>query len=332
MSTIKDVARLAGVSVSTVSRYLNNHPYISGDKKARIQKAMSDLDYAQNPTATLLRSKKSNFIGVLVSRISNPFFTALVDTIEQSARAINYNIIMMQTHDDKSAETRMLDLLKQGVLAGVIMCAIESDISEIEPYLKYGQIVLCNIKVENSSIPQIYTDQGEITYNTIKYFNTKGYRKFAYCTGGSLANKSHGNMRNKAFEQAIDDLNLEVRKDWIFNNTHTIEDGEHVADKIIKLPVNCRPKIVFSNSDEVASGILKKLQQHRLKIPQDIAIIGFDNQPYSEILSVPLTTIEQPIHGLGNEALHLIHSLIKNEQYEVDYQKLEMKLLVRDST
>lgn len=332
MSTIKDVAKLAGVSVSTVSRYLNEHPYISADKREKIQEVMSKLDYVQNPTATLLRSKKSNFIGVLVSRISNPFFTALVDTIEKDARENGYNIIMMQTHDDKSAETRMLELLKQGVLAGVIMCAIESDAEVIESYLKYGPIVLCNIRLENSNIPQIYTNQDDITYKTIQHFNSAGYKKFAYCTGGSLTNKSHGNMRNNAFEKAIIDFNLEVRKDWIFNRTHTIEDGKDVAKKIIELPIEKRPQIIFSNSDEVASGILFKLQEFNVKIPQEIAIIGFDNQPYSEMLGVPLTTIEQPIDGLGNEALNLMDSLIKNEDYNIDYQKLQMKLLVRKST
>lgn len=127
MATIKDVAKKAGLSVSTVSRYLNHHPYISEDKRKRIQAAMAELDYTPSSVATQLRSKKGTMIGILVSRIANPFFSHLVDSIEKSARSHGYNVLVMQTYDDKKAETNMLEMLKQQVIAGLIMCSIEGD-------------------------------------------------------------------------------------------------------------------------------------------------------------------------------------------------------------
>ena len=123
MATIKDVAKKAGLSVSTVSRYLNDHPYISDEKKKRIKAAMDELNYSPSMVATQLRSKKGTMIGILVSRITNPFFSYLVDSIEKNSKLLGYNVLVMQTYDDPAAELKMLEMLKQRVITGLIMCS-----------------------------------------------------------------------------------------------------------------------------------------------------------------------------------------------------------------
>ncbi|MCY3034538.1 MULTISPECIES: LacI family DNA-binding transcriptional regulator [Aerococcus] len=330
MATIKDVARQAGVSVTTVSRYLNHHPYISEEKQNAIRAAMKELNYVQNSAATQLRSKKSNFIGLVVSRLSNPFFTELVDTIEHEARQAGYYLIVMQSYDDKEVEAHMLTLLQQGLLAGLILCAVESDVASLEKYTQYGPILLCNHEARESNLPQVYTNQEAGTYEALAYLADKGYRKIAYCTGGSLETRGHGDLRTRAFERAIVDFNFTVKREWIFPSTHTIKDGQDVGEKLFILKE--QPEVVFSNSDEVAIGILSVCQKHHMNVPKDLAIMGFDNQVYSALVATPLTTIEQPIVSLGQEALKKMIALIEGTDYQVNQDKLKLRLIERAST
>ncbi|MDN6508693.1 MAG: LacI family transcriptional regulator [Tetragenococcus halophilus] len=331
MATIKDVASKANLSVSTVSRYLNHHPYISDDKKQRIKAAMKELDYTPSSIATQLRSKKGNTIGILVSRITNPFFSYLVDAIEKEAKKNHYNVLIMQTYDDKKSEMNMLELLKQQVVSGLIMCSVEGDPATIQSYQEFGPIVLCNETMRGSLVPTVVTDQKSAVYDAMIYLADKGYQQIAYCTGGTLTNEGHGRSRTEGFEQALLEKQLPFKRDWIFRQVHTSQDGNDVADKIFNLPKGKRPEAIFTNSDEVAIGVMESMLQRGYKIPQDLAIIGFDNQPATSMLTVPLTTIAQPVAALGTEATNLLLAKIEDSSYEVDQSKLKLSLIKRKS-
>lgn len=331
MVTIKQVAEKAGLSVSTVSRYLNNHPYISEDKRERIESAMKELNYTPSLIATQLRSKKSTMIGILVSRITNPFFSYLIDALERYSKAYGYKVLIVQTYDDAKAELNLLELLRQKVLSGIVMCSIEGNIKLIESYQNYGPIVLCNERAVNSTLLQVYTDQGKATFEGTKFLINQGYKRIAYCTGGDLASHGHGWERSKGFEKAIDENNLLVKREWIFTHVHTIEDGCNVAKKILQLPKENRPDAIFTNSDEVSAGIMKEYFRQGKKIPIDLAILGFDNQPYTELLKVPLTTIQQPIDSLGKETIRLLIGEIEGKPYMIDKTKLTLSLIKRKS-
>lgn len=331
MATIKDVAKRADLSVSTVSRYLNQHPYISDDKKKRIKAAMEELNYTPSSIATQLRSKKGTMIGILVSRITNPFFSYLVDAIEKQAKEHGYNVLIMQTYDDSDAEMKMLEMLKQSVINGLIMCSVEGDAKIIEDYQTFGPIVFCNEQLPEAAVPQVITNQEQATYEAIQFLIKKNYQKIAYCTGGTLTTKGHGKTRTQGFERAMLEQKLAIKKEWIFQQVHTIEDGHQVAKQLIELPESNRPDAIFTNSDEVAMGILEYTLQQKLQVPEDIAIMGFDNQPFTSLLAVPLTTINQPVAALGAESTKLLISLIEETTYQVDQSQLELTLVQRKS-
>ncbi|MBM6615335.1 LacI family DNA-binding transcriptional regulator [Desemzia sp. RIT804] len=331
MATIKDVAKHADLSVATVSRYLNNHPYISEEKRKRIKNAMEELDYTPSLVATQLRSKKGTMIGILVSRITNPFFSYLVDSIEKQAKSNGYTILIMQTYDDQDAEAKMLELLKQQVISGLIMCSIETDSQTIELYREYGPIVLCNVPLPDSDIPQIVTDQEQATYEAVNYLIDSGYKKIAYCTGGNLTASGHGSARTKGFERALVTANLITKKEWVFKQVHSIDDGKLVAEKILQLPKDLQPDAIFTSSDLVASGIIEVMTKHQKKVPDFLAVMGFDNQPFSSLLSIPLTTIAQPVEALGVESTNLMISLLEGKSYHVDQSKLILQLIKRES-
>ncbi len=331
MATIKDVAKKANLSVSTVSRYLNNHPYISEDKKKRIKEAMIELNYSPSSIATQLRSKKSRTIGILVSRITNPFFSYLVDAIEKIATEQGYYVVIMQTYDDKEAEKKCLEMLKQQIITGLVMCSVEGEAEVIASYQEFGPIVLCNEKTDNPVIPYVTTDQEQATYEGINFLIDKGYEKIAYCTGGTLTLGGHGDRRTRGFEKAITESKYSFNKNWIFNQIHTIADGRRIAQDILLLSSDIRPDAIFANSDEVASGIISELQKEGYHVPKDIAVMGFDNQPFTSMLSVPITTIEQPVEALGREAAKLLLSLIDGVDYKIDESELTLKIIIRES-
>lgn len=332
MATIKDVAKRAGLSVSTVSRFLNNHPYISEDKKERIQQAMDELKYVPSVIATQLRSKKCTTIGVLISRITNPFFSYLVDAIEKQAKEFGYQLLIMQTYDDPKAELKMLEYLKQQVIAGLIMTSVESESQVIGSYLEYGPIVLCNEHLPESEIPSISTNQEEISYEATNYLIQKGYHKIAYCTGGSLALGGHGQLRTMGFERALAENELSIKSKWIFKQVHTILDGQEIAKKIVALPKKDRPDAVFTGSDEIATGIIQEMLRQGFNVPTDLAVLGFDNQPSASIIAVPLTTIAQPTVALGIESTRLMVALIEDTTYQVNNEELVLTLIERKST
>lgn len=332
MATIKDVANYAGLSVTTVSRYLNNHPYISDDKKEKIKDAMSKLDYMPNSSATQLRANKTFTIGVIVSRITNPFFSYLIDAIDKVVKQTPYHTLIMQSYDDAEEEMRLLDMLKQKNIDGIIMASLENEVSVIKQYQKYGQIVLIGDKsLAQFDIPTIGTEQEEATYHAIQFLLNKGYTDIAYCTGGHFSKTKHGSSRDKGYVRALADNQIELNTERIYTNVHTIENGKHIASKFIDMPQKNRPRAIFAGSDEVAAGVIQTLEAKSLNVPGDIAVMGYDNQPFSSMLSVPITTVSQPIEAIGQEATHLLMSLLSDKSYDIDADKLKLKIVERAS-
>ncbi|MEC6748809.1 LacI family DNA-binding transcriptional regulator [Marinilactibacillus sp. XAAS-LB27] len=328
---MKNVAKLAGVSVSTVSRYLNDHPYIAEGKRESIKKAMKELDYVPSSVATQLRSKKGTMIGVLVSRITNPFFSYLIDTIEKQARLNGYSVLIIQTYDDREAEIKILEMLKQKVISGLIMCSVENTADVIDPYQKYGPIVLCNERLEGSKLPKILTDQEKATYEAIHYLIEKGNQRIAYCTGGSFLDTGHGSSRNRGFKAAMEANNLLIKDNLIFRDMHTIDDGRKVAAHLLQEDTTNFPEAVFAGSDEVASGMVEVFLAKGKRVPEDVAVMGFDNQPFASMVSVPLTTVEQPVHALGEEATKLMLHLLNGQAYEINHEQLNLTIVKRES-
>lgn len=141
----------------------------------------------------------------------------------------------------------------------------------------------------------------------------------------------HGNSRTEGFERAVNEHKLPMKIDWIFKQVHTIEDGRQVADKLLSLPEENRPDAVFTSSDEVASGILERYLEVGKRVPEDLAIMGFDNQPFTGMLAVPLTTIAQPIEALGRESTNWLIARMEEKDYQLDVSELVLDLIIRKS-
>ncbi len=321
---------MAGLSVSTVSRVINNHKYVSEDKREAILKAMKELNYQPSTAARQLRGQSSQIIGIIVPRITNPFFSYLVDEIQRIAYQNDFQIMIFQSNEDKAKEASFLELLVKKQIDGIIMCAIENDQDFVESFTRYGPIILCNESFESSSIPTIILDQMNGAYMGIKYLLDKGCRKIAYCTGGLFDENGKDKSRNSGFHKAITEYGLKVNPEWIFVDQHTIDDGKQIARKISEMGEH-RPDAVFTGSDEVAAGLIVEAKRLGIAIPEELSVMGFDDQPLAELTTPAITTVKQPIQELGRETVNLMLSILQSSRYEPDREKLKMTLVIRES-
>uniref|UniRef100_UPI00403F024C LacI family DNA-binding transcriptional regulator n=1 Tax=Candidatus Enterococcus willemsii TaxID=1857215 RepID=UPI00403F024C len=329
MSTISDVAKLAGLSVSTVSRVINNQKYVKEEKRKAVLAAMKELNYQPSVAARQLRGQQANIIGVIVPRITNPFFAYLVDELQKQAYKQGFQIMIFQSDEDKEKELSFLNLMLQKQIDGVIMCAVENDEEKIASYLEYGPIILCNETFENGQLPTISLDQEYGAYIATKYLLEKGYRKIAYCTGGAFDEFAKGKERNAGFERALSEYELALNRKWLYTNQHTIADGQNLAHKVHELKE--KPDAIFTGSDEIAAGFISEANRLGIQIPEEIAVIGFDNQVTASLTVPSITTVHQPIAELGQQTINLMFNILENKTYTIDDEKLKMKMVIRES-
>ena len=334
MATISDVARLSGLSVSTVSRVINNKPHVSEEKKRRVQEAMHALGYSPLQAARQMRGSGSGNIAVAVPTIMNSFFACLVDSIERTCRKYDYRTLITQTYGEKDREREAMELVRMHHADGIILCAIENEWDMLKAYGQYGKLVVCNEYNDDREISMIYSRQYEGFYKAAGYLLEKGHRKIAYCTGShAVVLQPKGinidSDRYLGYAEAMSDRGLAANPSWLFSKVGTLEDGRKVMHRILEMTE--RPEAVIAGSDEVAAGMIMEVIACGIKVPEDIAIMGVDDQPIASILQIPLTTIRQPIQKEGECAAKEIVRQLSGEEKTPERRELELELVIRRS-
>lgn len=329
MTTINEIAKEAGLGTTTVSRYLNNKPYVSEEKKKKIEEAIKKLDYTPNTVAKQLRTHQTKQIGVLVSRITNPFFAELFDEIERLLHKYGYNVMIMQTYDDPTVEKHFLNMLQSREVDAIMLASIEDSDQVVKTAKKYpGKVILVNENIPELKNDSISLDHYSAVIAGLKYLVKNNRTDIAYVTGGSFNGKRHGSTRTQAFLDFMQKNQLSINTEWIFEGYHTIADGIKLAKEIKEL--GKRPNAVFTNSDEVALGLIEELKKENIEVPKDIAVFGYDDQPFSKYAQVPLTTIRQPVKAIAQNAVKILlaHLGIENSITKSD---LKLKVVIRQS-
>ncbi|MBS4178471.1 LacI family DNA-binding transcriptional regulator [Lederbergia citrea] len=330
MPTISDVASLAGLSRATVSRVINNHPYVTKEKKELVMDAMKQLGYFPNTSAQNLRKQKTDTIAVLVPRLTNPFFTHLVESLEDRAAEYGLQILICNTKYDKKRELEFLYLLKTKQVDGIIMTSIENNWSQIEEITMNGPIVLCNEYITGANVSSVRLNQLEGGYIGTHHLIQKGHTKIGYCWGGVLSGLSYD--RFEGYRKALAGQGLSINENWLFEGVFSIDDGRRVLNEISEM--YDRPTALFTGSDEVAAGIISEAKKKGLHVPGDIAVIGFDDQPIAEVIEPALTTIRQPISEIGKKTMEVMIELLskKNQSDEHQIYELPLQLIARESS
>ncbi|QKS71841.1 LacI family DNA-binding transcriptional regulator [Paenalkalicoccus suaedae] len=329
MATIKEVAERTGLSSTTVSRVINNHPYVDESKRQLVLTAMEELGYVPNSSARRLRGQRTQTIAVIISRIVNPFFSHLVDAMERTASELGYQIILCDSRLNKKRELAHLELLKAKQVDGVILASLQNKWEDIKPYTRYGPIISCNEYDSMAKLPMIICDQEAGGYIGTKHLIDRGHTHIAYAGGADRIELTHD--RKKGFVRAMEEANLPILPEFMFPSNYGIEDGKRIFQRIFAM--ENRPTAIFAGGDEVAAGIIQEAKRFDYSVPRQLAVIGFDNQPIADLIDPGITTIDQPIELMGSRAVELMVDSIKQDR-TLSYNKelLPLQLIIRQST
>lgn len=313
---------MAGVSISTVSRVLNNHPYVNEQKRKEILAIIEKLNYSQNSNAIHLVRGKTNVIGVLLPFVNNQYYSAIIEGISREAAKHNYNIMLCQTGYSPEKEIEILNMLKMKKLDGVIICSKINACKEIEKYVKFGPIVTCEDTL-SSTISSIHIDHYKTFALGMEYLIEKGHTRIGYCIGRS--NSFNSINRKQAYSDALSSIHVMPKEEWGFVDCFTIGDGTRVIQSLLYMKE--RPTALLVSCNHIAAGIVTAASKSGLSIPDDITIIGCDDQQVAEILDI--TTIAHSSVEVGAGAFTILHDHITSKEQEVKKIELFPKLTER---
>jgi len=307
LPTIKDVARDSGVGVGTISRYLNNKP-VTSENKRKIAQSIKKLGYERNELARGLKTNRTYVIGVLIPDLTDIFATMLVQTIEQVAYNHGYNTITCDSRGDDLLEKEKISLLGRRDVDGLIVFPCnEKATSKTYGNLKIP-MVLINSNISDSLFDTIRSDDFDAGKQAGQYFYEQGHRRVAVIT--QMRNRP-GLLRAEGFFSAFGN---DADRSLLFDGEFSIEDGYNAMKTIMEM--ENRPSGVFTTNYYTTIGALRYLREQHQEFPEDISFIGFDNIGAIPILGPPLTIIEQPIVEIGRQAVQLLLQQIEHPEKE----------------
>jgi DNA-binding LacI/PurR family transcriptional regulator len=327
-ATIQDVARRAKVSTATVSRALAGAGVVSESLVRRVQTASRELAYRPNRVARSLRVRRSRTIGVLIPDIQNPFFTGVIRGIEDRLQATDHTLLLVSSDDDPARERAYVDLLKAEGVGGLILVP---GLAGARPYrdLLDEKIALCAI---DRLLPDLPCDSVTVTNAegaalAVRHLCGLGHRRVAIVTGPP--DVSTARERLAGYLAALREAKL-LRDPMLIQHAPFRPEGGHEATERL-LALARRPTAIFAASDLTALGTLRALHEHRLRIPQDVAVISFDDMPWAAALHPPLTAVAQPTYELGATAARLLLERLRDPSRPVQRVRLQTRLVVRAS-
>ncbi|GAB2687929.1 LacI family DNA-binding transcriptional regulator [Mucilaginibacter koreensis] len=334
--TIKDIAKALKLSVSTVSKALRDSYEISAATKKRVTDYADAHNYRPNPIAQSLKKGNSKSIGIVVSTIDNHFFAQVINGIESVAYQNGYNVIITQTHESFELEVNNVNHLTYRSIDGLLI-SLSTETNDIE-YLKklhsQGLPIVFFDRISNElDTHKVIADNFGGAYEGTAHLLESGYQRVAHIT--SSANTSITGERLAGYKKALTNQGIEVDDDYIKYCPHGGKLTEEIENALTELlSLKERPDAIFTASDRITTTTLALLHKLKVKIPQDIGLIGFTNTAQAEVLNPALSTIYQPGFEIGKTATQMLIDLIQRKR-PVDHfetRVLPTQLVIRDSS
>lgn len=326
--TIKDVARLAGVSISTVSRVINDSKPVSPEVRKRVLEIIEQVGYKPNEIARTLVTKKSYLIGVIVTDIGNSYVAQMVRGIEEVGKMYNYDILLCSSYGDQNAELKFVQLLNRKQVEGIILISdiLNNDLFENINQYKFPLVYL-NRYYYKQGISTVSIDVFDAAYEMTNFLINLGHNKIAY-VGINLEGDSLEKTKESGYRRAISEHELE-NEIVFYTNGNNIQDGYDIAKDIVNNSDNVTA--VFCGCDEIAIGIMNYCYDNNIKIPEKLSIAGFGGTNIGSIFRPKLTTIKEPFYDIGAVAIRKIIKELKGEKLEANDVILPFQILKRDS-
>lgn len=330
-ATIIDIADALGVTPSTVSRALSGNTRVSELTRQRVHEKATELGYQPNVVASSLRKGRSDTIGMLVPRINRNFFSHVISAVEEVLNPAGYNLLICQSHEREVKERQAIQVLFKNRVAGIIMShSIETVDFEHVLQVTREHVPVVQFDRVNRIIPgpRIVNDNFTGGYLAVKHLIKSGYKKIAHLTGSLSVNVYQ--ERLKGYQYALEEANLIFDRNMVVENAITRETGLEQAMKLISA---IRADAFFCAGDFSATGAIQAIINRGLKVPEDIGVVGFANEPFAEIMSPKLTSVEQNPYDIGlRAAKSLIKIISENNSGDGIEEVVPVRLLVRETS
>lgn len=323
--TIRDVAKKAGVSVSTVSRVLNGKVDVAKSTKNHIWKIIDDLGYSTNLAARSMRSQKKNLIGLIMPDIAYPYAIEIMKGVNQAIAESEFDLLVYTSGDVRkrghvTSEQKYITLLAKSISDGVIVVApVASEYNIDKPIVSIDPVM------SNPSYPSVYATNYEGSMEAMEYLIGLGHKRIGFI--GGRAELESANQRLLGYQNALEKAGIPIDEQLIVSGDYTTKTGVEGGQKLLLL--ENRPTAIFASNDQMAMGVYQIAEKMQLHIPGDFSLVGFDNIPESKYLG--LTTVDQFISEMGYAATKMLIRIVNETPGESQTLKIKTQLVVRNS-
>jgi LacI family transcriptional regulator len=309
MTNIQDVAKLAGVSIATVSRVLNGTARVNSDVKTRVEAAIQELHYQPSPAARSLRVNRSRIIGLLISDIQNPFFLGLMQGVEDEAQRKGYSLILCNSDENPQKEQRYLDVLCAERVAGAIIVPTREQQRALKRFQEREiPVVAVDRRVKDSSIDAVLIDNVHGASEAVTHLIANGYRRIGVITGPMAV--TTGWERVVGYRQALHEAGIAHDPLLERSGTFRVESGRQLTNELLDLedPIDA----LFVGNNLMTIGAIDAITAHNLRVPDDLALVGYDEMLWASTGPISLTTVTQPVYELGSTAALRLFQRLQN--------------------
>jgi len=331
--SLKDIARLADVSIATVSMILNNKDQnISASTRENVLRIAKESNYIPNAMARSLIIGQTKIIGLIIPDISNPFFPELARGVEDKANLSGYNVIFCNTDDDLEKEEKCLEMLAEKMVDGIIFAHSAKRTGGLENYIRENiPIILIDRDMDINNVKgKVLVNNLHGAYHGVEHLLEKGYHNIAFITGDLTSNTA--TERLDGYKKALIEYGIPIDERYIKSGYYKSDWGVEATKQLIREGINF--DAIFCGNDLIALGAMKTLMGHGLKIPDDVAIVGFDDIWMANMVLPELTSIRQPNYEMGFKAAEMLIEVISNPGIRTEKREivLETELIVRKSS
>lgn len=335
--TIKDIAKMCGVGVSTVSRAINNHPDINQTTKDMIMNVIKDHNYVPNNSARNLKRQDAKCIAVLVKGISNPFFSSMIDIIERETHKRKYSFILQRVEELANELDVAIELVKEKKLRGIIFLGgnFSHNIEKLKlltvPFVLSTTGMVDDLEKKEGSFVSV--DDFKESYKIVDYLCKLGHKDIAIFAA-SEEDQSIGQLRFAGYEKALMDHGIEVNQDLVYRmnydtDSYSLKTGYKLGRKFVQEGKSCTA--IYAIADSLAIGVCRAIQESGFKIPEDYSIAGFDGIELGGYLTPSLTTLRQPVEDMALATIQILFDVIEESK---SHRQIffDGELLEREST
>lgn len=305
---MRDVARLAGVAISTVSALINGGPRVSPARAQRIRDAMQALDYHPDQVARSLKMGRTQTIGVIVPDITNAFYPQVIRGIEDSAKAAGYGVLLCNSNESSQQEQAHLSMLFSRRVDGVLLACVHGVADREAPLQRRFPLVFVDRIPQGVTNGAICSDNVEAARMATRHLIDLGHRRIALLAG-DLALSPHA-ARLEGFRRALQQARLPSREEYLCAGGMQIEDGKTAGEQLLRLDEP--PTAVIASNSKLLLGLLRAIEEHGVHCPRDISIVHFDESEWSEHFRPRLTAVVQPTYEMGRRAFELLRERIEH--------------------